>query len=161
LVGESAATLWGEFAADTPITGGWIGQGILTVALTDPGPAGSSLFAGFGPIVASSFSLGVLHNHFFLAGDRLSFRIHQPLYAESAPVTLVSGMVLDEKTGAVILGQTRTSLVPSGREVGVETAYRLKFGDWSAEANLAYRFDAGHIAGRQEAVGLFTLSRRF
>jgi len=161
LVGKSAATLWGEFAADTPLTGGWIGQGILTVALTDAGAGGSSLIASIDPILSSSFSFGVLHNHIFVPGDRLSFSVHQPLRAESAPVTLISGMVLDETTGAAILGSTRTSLVPSGREIGLESTYRLGFDGWNAEANLAYRFDAGHIPGRQEAVALFSLSRLF
>jgi hypothetical protein len=80
---------------------------------------------------------------------------------ESAPLTLISGVVLDDETGAAILGPNRTNLVPSGREIGLETTYRLDLSGWQAEANLAYRFDAGHIAGRQEAAALFTLSRRF
>jgi hypothetical protein len=51
--------------------------------------------------------------------------------------------------------------VPSGREIGLEANYRLSLGSWKAAANLAYRFDAGHIAGEREAAALFTLSRRF
>lgn len=132
-----------------------------TAALTDPGQMAGSLFQSFGSIVSTSFSVGLSGRDLMRKDDVLSLTLHQPLHVERAPVTLVSGVGRDLDTGAVIFGEDRLSLSPSGREFAIESAYRLMLGSWIAEANVAYRFDADHVAGRRDAVGLLWLSRGF
>ena len=59
------------------------------------------------------------------------------------------------------MGETQSSLVPSGREFDLETGYRLLLGDWAADGNLAYRIDPDHVAGQRGFIALLTLSRNF
>ena len=94
-------------------------------------------------------------------GDAFSLTLNQPLRIERAPVTLVSGIGRDLETGAVIFGARGLSLTPSGREIGLEAAYRLGLGLWTAEANLAYRIDADHVAGRRDVAVLLNFGRLF
>src|SRR6266446_2784035 len=81
----------------------------------------------------SSFALGLAGTDVFDDGDALSFSFSQPLRAEAAPVTLSYGVGRDWSNGSVIMGQTQSSLVPSGREFDLEAGYRLPLGDWAAE----------------------------
>jgi hypothetical protein len=97
---------------------------------------------------------------FLLPGDSVSLTLHQKLRAEAGGVTLMSGHHLDA-SGHVVFAPEQVSLVPAGRELAFEAGYRITAGTWTAEASVAYRRDAGHTAGHDDAAGMISLLRRF
>lgn len=148
---RGAATVWTSWGAETALDSHWSVAAQASAAYTRAERVGGSLVTALGPITSSAFSFGVTGSDLFSAGDRLAFTIHQPLRAESAPVSLVSGTGKDWNTGQVILARTQTSLMPSGRELAFGADYARAFGGWSAEASAAFRHDAGHVRGHDEA----------
>jgi hypothetical protein len=103
--------------------------------------------------------LGVAGQKLFRDDDSLSFTIGQPLRAERGTFTLTSGIGRDWATGGTIMGETKASLTPSGREVDFETGYGFSLGGWSAQANVAYAVDPNHVQHKIAELALFTLSR--
>jgi hypothetical protein len=158
--GQTAATLWSTVDVDAPLGEIWSLHASSTLAFTDAGARVGSLISTLQPVVASSFSLGLLRRDALLYGDTLSFTLHQKLRAEDGRVTLVSGDHLDP-AGRVVFVPEQVSLAPSGRELAFEAGYRVTAGTWIAEASIAYRRDAGHIDGRHDAAGMIALLRRF
>lgn len=165
---DKSRTSWLTLEAERNFAGSLTFSASLTMALTDPGvPAGSgaraSIFQTLGTITSTSFSARLAGRDIFMAGDAASFTLHQPLRVESAGALMVTGQTLDPGTGDVIFAEQALSLAPSGRQIALETAYqaRLGSGDWTAEANLAYRFDAGHVAGQRDVSLLLGLRRGF
>ena len=158
---ERARTAWLKLDADRMIGRDWSLAFTATGALTEPGAAAASLFGSIGTIASSSFALRLAGQGMVRRGDAFSLTLNQPLRVERAAVTLVSGVGRDLETGQVIFGARGLSLAPSGREIGLEAAYRLGLGPWTAEANLAYRFDADHVAGRRDLALLLNFSHLF
>lgn len=158
---ESSTTIWTTASAETDLDAHWSLKAAFAVAETGAAPAGGSLVAAIAPILSTSISLGVAGRELLTPGDTLSFTVHQPLRAERADVTLLAGTGRDPTSGTIFFTPVVTSLVPSGREVAFESSYRVKLGAWSAEANLAYRRDAGNIAGRNETDAMLFVSRKF
>ncbi len=158
---DHSRTVWMALEGEKRIGGRLVLEASLTMALTDPGHIGDSLLRSLGTIASTSFSLGLAGRDLLLWGDAASITIHQPLHVERAPLTLVSGIGIDLDTGDVNFGETVLSLTPSGREIALESAYRVYVGGWRAEANFAYRFDADHVAGRRDAITMLWLSRPF
>ena len=91
----------------------------------------------------------------------LSFTFAQPLRAEHASLTLLTGVDRDWSTGEVIMGEKRASLLPSGRELDFESGYRFSFYGWNTGANVAYVIDPDHVRNTTAVVALFTLQRTF
>jgi hypothetical protein len=90
----------------------------------------------------------------------LSFSIHQPLRAERARMEIFAAG-FDQEIGAAALQQNDISLLPSGREIAFELGYSGRIGTWNAEANFAYRHDAGHVAGMEDSAAMLWLSRLY
>lgn len=158
---DRARTTWLKLDADIPVGRNLTLAVSLIGALTDPGSTSGSLFGAIGTITTTSFALRLAGGGLIKPGDAFSLTVHQPLRVEQASATLVSGVGRDLETGDVIFGATGYSLTPSGREISLEAAYRLRLGRWTAEANLAYRLDADHIKGRRDLLGLLNFSRLF
>ncbi|MEE8370951.1 MAG: S8 family peptidase [Sphingomonadales bacterium] len=158
---DRSRTLWLSLDGGKALGGRFYTALKMSAAVTEPGSPGNSLFSSLGAIASSSFSFRFGGQHMFRQGDDLSFTVHQPLRVERANLKLNSGIGRDLETGDIIFGRSELSLTPSGREIGLEAAYRLALGDWIAEANLAFRFAADHVAGRRDAAVLLGLSRRF
>ena len=158
---DRAQTTWLKLDADQMIGPDLSLAFTATVALTEARSVAGSLFGSIGTIASSSFALRLARQGLVKRGDAFSLTLNQPLRVERAPVTLVSGLGRDLETGAVIFGARGLSLTPSGREIGLEAAYRLGIGLWTAEANLAYRIDADHVAGRRDLAVLLNFGRLF
>jgi hypothetical protein len=156
-----AATGWASVQADADLGAYWSLRGLLTVTASGAQHPESSLIASVGPIYATSFSLGLARRDVFDAGDSLAFVVGQPLRAERATLTLLSGHGRDRSNNALLMSATQTSLTPSGREMDIESAYRFALGEWSAEADVAYSFDANHVRGENAVAALIWLSRKF
>ncbi|MEE8258949.1 MAG: hypothetical protein V3R20_04615, partial [Sphingomonadales bacterium] len=158
---DHARTTWLKLDADV-LVGRKLTLAVTAIgALTEPGSTSGSLFGTIGTITTTSFAVRLAGSGLIRPGDAFSLTLHQPLRVEQASATLVSGVGRDLETGDVIFGATGFSLTPSGREISLEAAYRLNFGPWTAEANLAYRLDADHVAGRRDLMGLLNFSRLF
>ncbi|MFQ5534639.1 MAG: S8 family peptidase [Sphingomonadales bacterium] len=158
---DRSRTVWATVEGEKQVGRQFGLKASFTASLTDPGQIDNSLLQSLGAIASTSFSLGFTGEGLLRHGDVASITIHQPLHVERAPLTLVAGVGRDRETGAVIFGETALSLAPSGREIALEGAYRTALGDWTAEANLAFRVDADHVAGRQDVAAMFWLARPF
>jgi hypothetical protein len=156
---ERAATMWSSLAAELNLAPQWSAKAAVTLAATDPGSVSSSLIASMDTVFATGASFGLAGEDLFTAGDVLAFTVHQPLRVESARATLVSATARDVGAGLTQFQTVSASLAPSGRELALETSYRFALGAWRAEAALAYRFDAGHRAGVNDAAAILSLSR--
>ena len=157
---ERSVTAWTTGGVGYSFDPHWSFRSAATVSLTRPDLHPGSLIASLGPVIATSASFGVARSELFTESDALSFTVHQPLRVEHAPLTLFAAGV-DPVSGAARVDERQVALTPSGREIGFEIGYGADFGAWRTEAKLAYRLDAGHIAGRDSAAALLWLSRRF
>jgi hypothetical protein len=157
---EQAATVWTSATSETALNTHWSLKASLTVATAGVQHPGSSLIASLGPVYATSASFGIAGKDLLARGDALAFVIGQPLRVEQAPVTLIVGGALDA-TGTVSMASAQSSLAPSGREIGLETAYRFALTDWDFTTSVAYSLDANHVRGQNAVTGVLWLSRRF
>jgi len=156
---DRAATAWATATAKTELDANWALKGTITLAATGVTHPEASLITSIGPVYATGFALGLSGHDIFRGGDGLFFILDQPLRAEAAMATLATGIGRDWSTGGVIMGQAQASLVPSGRELDFETGYGLSLGDWRAQANAAFAYDANHVRGKSAVLTLFTLAR--
>ena len=85
----------------------WTVKGTATLAaLSSRNPfVGLSLITQIGPVLASSFALGVSGRDLLRDGDLVLFEIAQPMRAERGMATLATGIGRDWSTGGVIMGQ--------------------------------------------------------
>jgi len=158
---DQATTMWATATSQTALGRRWALKTSLTVAAAGVQYPGSSLVSSIGPLYATGFSLGVAGKDLLARGDGLAFAVSQPLRAEQAPVTLMTGVSRDWTTGDVIMAPAQSSLMPSGREIDLETAYRFALADWDMTTSIAYSFDAGHVRGQNAVTGVLWLSRKF
>jgi hypothetical protein len=158
---ERASTLWTTGGAETDLNAHWSLKGALTLAATGTTHPEGSLISAIGPVYATSFAAGLAGHDLFRDGDLLSFTFAQPLRAERASLTLLTGVDRDWTTGAVIMGEKKASLLPSGRELDFEGGYRFSFAGWQTGANIAYILDPDHVQNKTAVVALFTLQRTF
>ena len=158
---NQASTAWTTATAETQLDAHWSLKSALTLAATGATHPQASLITTIGQVYATSFALGVAGEDLFRGGDVLSFTLGQPLRAERGSLTLATGVGRDWSTGGVIMGQTQASLLPSGREVDLETGYRFDIAGWGVGANVAYALDPNHMQNKNAVLALFTLSRGF
>jgi hypothetical protein len=158
---ERGTTLWTTATSETALDARWSVKTSLTVAASGVQHPGSSLVSSIGPAYATSFSFGLGGKSLFARGDALAITVGQPLRAEQAPVSLLTGGAVDRSTGAVIMTAAQSSLTPSGREFDLETAYRFALADWDLTTSVAYAVDANHVRGQNAVTGVLWLSRRF
>jgi len=96
--------------------------------------------------VTEAMSVALIHRDAFVNGDGLSLSVSQPLRSRSGTVSasLQSGVDAD---GHAVMSNRSVSLVPSGRELLTEFAYRAPLGrDRSVSAVLAVRQQPNHDA---------------
>jgi hypothetical protein len=158
---DGAMTLGVSLGIEAEFAPRWFLKAAALGAATDPQTAERSLVTAFEPIASTSFALGLAREAILQDYDRLSFTFGQPLRAEHAPVTLIGGRTFDSTTGSIFMAETHTSLVPSGRELSAELAYRAAWGTWNVDAGFAYSMNTGHVAGRNDARAMLFLSRPF
>jgi hypothetical protein len=158
---EQATTAWTRATYETTLNARWSFKTSLTVAAAGVQRPGSSLISSLGPIYATSFSFGVAGKDLLARGDALAFAVNQPLRVEEAPVMLMTGVSRDWTTGQVLMAPAQSSLMPSGREIDLETTYRFALADWDMTTSIAYSYDANHVRGHDAVTGVLWLSRKF
>lgn len=150
--GSGGATSWFvDAAAGYDIGNGWNAAASYRRGWTGL-PGGGSLGQG-GSLVSEAFSFDLARTGAFAAGDRLAFRVMQPLRVRSGGFDLSVPASYDYGTGAVGYEQRLYSLAPTGRELDFEAAYGI--GAWGGDlsANLFLRTDPGHIETMRSDIG--------
>ncbi len=159
-LGGGSTTVWTRFGGDKPLGGNWSFKATTSFALTRSAPGEGYLVASFGPILSTTAAFAISRKDLLAPGDALSFSIYQPLRAERAQMSIFAAG-FDQETGVAELQQNDISLLPSGREIAFELGYSGRLGAWNAEANFAYRRDAGHVEGIEGGAAMLWLSRLF
>ncbi|MCM8557927.1 S8 family peptidase [Sphingomicrobium sediminis] len=116
------------------------------------GRLGSTDFAA-GNLVTSAFAIDLGRRHNLAFGDRLGFRVAQPLRVEAGGIDLYGAVAWDYATESATFGWQRFSLSPSGREMVGEASYSSPLGRGRVGANIFYRHQPGHIATAPADIG--------
>ncbi len=158
---EQSSTAWLRVSNDWQLFGGWHLFTELTGAKSDYALVDNSIFTSGKTVISSAFSMAVSKHDLWQKGDIFSVGLHQPFRVETAPVTLALATTRIDQGQSLRFEAIDVSLAPSGRELVFETAYYRTIGKWVLEANLAYRHQAGHIAGNREGLFLLGLKKHF
>ena len=130
-----------------PLGRGWSLQGRSLVGLTEVRESGPGVLSEFSRIRSTSHSLGVVRRAWLNERDSFGLVLFQPLRVEDGSARLSLPVAYDYTTGLGTYRDQRTQLAPTGREVGIELAYGLRFDSGAAvQANLLQRFEPGHVA---------------
>jgi hypothetical protein len=129
---------WGAFASyrqgwtALPGTGGLVQQGRLST---------------------SAWALDLAKRNAFTGGDKLAFRVMQPLRVASGGFDLRVPTSYDYATLSVGYENRFLNLSPTGREIDFEAAYGMRLFGGDLGLNAFYRKDPGHIAGGKDDRG--------
>jgi hypothetical protein len=125
-------------------------------------PRGGGLLAEGSQLIAQGWSFDVARNGVFAPGDSVALRIAQPLRVIAGGFDFDLPTAYDYATLTATDSRQRVSLVPRGREVMGELAWRGRLWGGSASASLFYRKDPGHYASAPDDKGAaITWSQNF
>jgi hypothetical protein len=143
----------------TPSIGmtGHIESGMTSVAMTQE----ATFFAPMDDFITTSWSVNLSGRDPVAGMSTWVIGVTQPLRAENANVTAAVATRVDPVSAKPVFESLRFPLTPSGRELAVEAAWRYQHDDWMIVANIARRFDAGHVAGRTDSSALILFKSRF
>jgi subtilisin family serine protease len=108
---------------------------------------GTSGLVSAGSLSTDAFALDLSRRNALTAGDRLGFRVAQPLRVRSGGYLLNLPVSYDYSTLSVGYDLRRFNLAPTGRELDVEAAYGLSLlgGAGYLSANAFWRLEPGHV----------------
>lgn len=115
--------------------------------------AGTTL-TGQSLIKSNAFSFDVTRANAFAYGDRLAFRLAQPLRVTSGGLTLNVPIAYDYATRTPTFGIRRFSLAPRGREIARELAWILPISGGYFSSNLFWRQEPGHFESAPDDIGV-------
>ena len=115
--------------------------------------AGTGALVDQGRLSTDAWSFDLARIGAFASGDKLAFRVMQPLRVSSGGLNLSVPTTYDYATGAVGYESRQFSLAPTGREVDYELAYSARAFGGSLSANLSLRTDPGHIEALDSDLG--------
>ncbi|MGZ8347088.1 MAG: hypothetical protein ACXWUP_08265, partial [Allosphingosinicella sp.] len=164
---EEATVLGGRFAfapggstshfvdatARYDLGGGWETEASYRLGRTDmPGSAG--MVAG-GRLSTDAWSVDLTRRNALLGGDRLAFRVMQPLRVRSGGYFLNAPVGYDYSDLSVDYERRTFSLAPTGREIDLEAAYGVDLlgGAAFVGANAFVRREPGHIQSMPNDIG--------
>jgi hypothetical protein len=112
---------------------------------------GSGLIRSLTGVRSDAWTLGIARSNVVSGGDRLSLSLSQPLRV-SAGRADIDAPVGRTDTGTVLRQSGSASLVPSGREIDVELAYRILLSEEEElSAGALVQTSPGHVAGESAA----------
>ena len=168
-VGSRPDGAFGEFRTGTVLTGltafrrlsgNWTLLGSAHAGLHRTDNLRQGIVRGVSGLWSSAFAVGAIGQDIARSGDRLAFRLSQPLRVEAGRAQLrwVSGRNPD---GEVELEQADLGLEPSGRQLDLEVAYSRPWAGGQVHmATIASR-DAGHVGGDEDVAIVARYSRQF
>ena len=157
-VGSRPDGAFGEFGTGTILTGltasrrlggSWTLLGSAHAGAHRTDNVRQGIVRGVSGLWSGAFAVGVVGRDVGRSGDRLAFRLSQPLRVEAGRAELrwVSGRSPD---GRVELERANLGLEPSGRHLDLEVAYSRPWAGGSAHMAAIASHDAGHVAGERE-----------
>ena len=108
--------------------------------------------SSFGRMTSSAFSIDLAKSGLF-GGDRVAFRLSQPLRIENGGLTLSLPTKWDYATASPLTGERSMSLSPSGREITIEAGYFRLTPTGSIDFHVFVRRDPNHVAGSPPDMG--------
>jgi hypothetical protein len=108
-----------------------------------------------GTLTSDAWAIDLGRRNSFAPGDRLAFRIGQPLRIRSGGYLMSLPMSYDYGTETAGFESRLLSLAPTGRELDLEAAYGLSLfrGQGSLNANAFLRMEPGNIEAQRNDVG--------
>ncbi len=154
---ERTETRFAALSWSGPVAAGWRGAARIERASADLAlPSGVTLADD---VAASAWTLGAERD---LGPGVFGLTLSQPLRVEDGALSVAVPVGVDAKTDETRFERRTAALTPSGREIGLEAAYRFHAGPAAAEIAARYAVDPGHVAGApDEAVIWFGASTRW
>jgi hypothetical protein len=151
LFGAGGATsLFADASASFDLGRGWGAYGAYRRGVTSM--AGGGL-AQSGRLGTEAWAFDLSKAGAFRSGDRLAFRVMQPLRVASGGYALQLPVSYDYATGAVGYDQRFFNLAPTGREIDFEAAYGMALWGGNVSANAFLRRQPGHVEAMSNDVG--------
>ena len=139
-----ARTMLVDAAARIDLGSGWEATGSYRRGWTD---------AGSLKLQSEAFSAELATTGLMQTGDSFALRLSQPLRVMSGGFAMQVPVAYSYTGETVTYGDRFLSLVPKGRELDLELAYRMRLLGGLLDVNAFHRIDAGHIAAAQRDVG--------
>ncbi|HLW28300.1 MAG TPA: S8 family peptidase [Kiloniellales bacterium] len=112
-------------------------------------------------LVTSAFGVGLSRREFLQEDDIFSLAAGQPMRVESGKVTL-SLPVSRDMNGGIHYRKVGLNPQPSGRELNLQATYGFEVMEGvSTSIGAMQRFNANHVAGQSETLGMMSLSFAF
>ena len=103
---------------------------------------------------SNAFSFDLARANLAIRGDRLAFRVAQPLRVTSGGLSLNVPVAYDYATLTPTFGVRRLSLAPTGREISSELAWVMPVKGGYLSSNLFWRQEPGHFESVPDDVGV-------
>ncbi len=114
----------------------------------------SATVTGQSLLKSNAFSFDVTRLNALVSGDRLAFRVAQPLRVSSGGLVLNLPVAYDYATLTPTFGIRRFSLAPTGREIASELAWVMPVQGGYFSSNLFWRQEPGHFETMRDDVGV-------
>ncbi|MGB7407411.1 MAG: S8 family peptidase, partial [Pontixanthobacter sp.] len=144
---DGADTVFLDAQAGLKLADGWHLGGSYRHGFTRI--VGSGLSAGTSRLNSQAWSIDLAREGVFAFGDRLGFRLSQPLRVVNGGIRLNVPIAYDYTTQSATFGNRTLSLSPEGREVMGELAWSGSLWGGATTASLFYRHQPGHFAAEE------------
>lgn len=151
LAAGGATTLFLDGGLSYDFGRGWSSQASYRRGWTSM--QGSGALVRDGALSTDAWSIDVSKRSALFGGDRLAFRVMQPLRVRSGGFDLAVPVSYDYATGGVGYQGRAFSLSPKGREIDFEAAYGVPALGGHLGANLFLRTDPGHFEAMRDDLG--------
>ena len=115
---------------------------------------GSATLSGRSLLKSNAFSFDVARTNLVTRGDRLAFRVAQPLRVTSGGLSLNVPVSYDYATLTPTFGIRQFSLAPTGREISSELAWTMPLSGGYFSSNLFWRQEPGHFENAPGDLGV-------
>jgi hypothetical protein len=152
-IGQNGArSLFVDGRADVTLIGAWSLGASWRQGWTNAN-AGASLTAR-SSLQSNAFSLDLSGAHVLTRGDRIAFRIAQPLRVTRGGLALNVPVAYDYATLGTTFAVRQISLAPKGQEIASELVWGVPIYSGHFSSNLFWRHEPGHFESAPDDVGI-------
>jgi hypothetical protein len=152
-IGQGGArSLFVDGSGEWRFAPGWTAGASWRQGWTTANASGS--LSGQSQLTSNAFSLDLTRASAFLYGDRLAFRVAQPLRVTSGGLSLNVPVAYDYATLTPTFGTRRFSLAPTGRELASEVAWLMPIPGGFVSSNVFWRQEPGHFETAPDDIGV-------
>ncbi|MBI3419550.1 MAG: hypothetical protein HY053_05410, partial [Proteobacteria bacterium] len=137
-------------------------RGAMYAGWTKPSLANDSLITGMSNLITTAFNMGIERRELAQKGDVFSFSVAQPLRVENGSMQFNLPYARDDVSDVVYSTNLTQDMGSKGREIDLEAVYAFPVeDDTSLSFGGVYRHDAGHVAGKEDVLGVLRVTRKF